>query len=147
MSDYIAPGAFLIAIFSAVLSFFSLQASRAQVRASLFAERMAVFKDVKAFMNPWFREGRPNLKELYLLVDAWERSHFLFDQSVTAFLRKLWKDAVRCDFNQRVINGELNENRQTAARIVSEINELYLVGDAEEPDVFIEAFKIMKMEQ
>ena len=129
------------------MSLYSLKASRDQVRASLFAERMSVFKDVKAFMNPWFRAGRPDLKDLHMLVGARERSQFLFDQSVTAFLRKLWKDAVRCDFHSRVISGEIKEDYQTAVNLVHKINEFYLVGDAEKPDFFIEAFKKMKMEQ
>ena len=147
LSDYIAIAATVIALISVRFSWLSWKASLDQVKASLFSERMAVFKDVKLFMTPWFRDGRPNLKELYLLVYAWERSQFLFEPSVTAFLRKLWKDAVRADFHARIQSNELTGDYAQAVEIVNEINSQYLIGDAEQPDVFVEAFKTMKMEQ
>ena len=147
LSDYIAIAAVVLALVSLRFSWLSWKASIDQVKASLFAERMAVFKDVKTFMNPWFRDGRPNLMDLYLLVNAWGRSQFLFEPSVTTFLRKLWKDAVRADYHARIVSGELNGDHQQSVEIEHEINSQYLIGDAEQPDVFVEAFTSMKMEQ
>ena len=146
-SDYIALGAAVIASLSAVFSFLTWQAALAEVKASLFAERMAVFKDVKSFMVPWFRQGRPDLNELHILVDAWERSQFLFEPSVTAFLRKLWKDAVRAEYHARIQSGELTGDRNRAVDILHKINSQYLFGDAEQPDIFLDAFKMMKIAQ
>ena len=147
LSDYIAIAATVIAPVSVRFSWLSWKASLDQVKASLFSEQMTVFKDVKLFMTPWFREGQPNLKELYLLVNAWERSQFLFEPSVTTFLRKLWKDAVRADYAARIQSGDLKGDYQKAVDIGHEINSIYLIGDAEQPDVFMDAFKSMKMAQ
>jgi hypothetical protein len=64
-----------------------LKVAHIQAQAAIFSERMGIFQAVKEFLGPWFRNGVPDLKELWKLIDAWERSKFLFNQEVTDFLR------------------------------------------------------------
>ena len=42
---------------------------------------------------------------LSVLVGAWSRSHFLCDERVTKYLRKLWLDAVSADYHDKVDQG------------------------------------------
>lgn len=123
-----------------------LQVAQIQAQAAIFSERMAIFQSVKDFLRPWFRDGVPDLGELYKLVDAWERSKFLFDQSVTDFLRQLWKDAVDAQFQHRIIAGEIAGNHNRAVEKNYAYAVKYLGGEADRPDILVEAFKSMKIE-
>ncbi|CEJ84836.1 exported hypothetical protein [Hyphomicrobium sp. GJ21] len=104
----------LLSIFAIVLSGFALLESRKSNRAALFDQRFAVYRDVEKFLGFWARDGRPNLGELRLVIDAWNRSHFLFDGFVTAYLRQLWLDAVQAESDARTVNGEQPGDRNVA---------------------------------
>lgn len=145
MSDIIAGLAATIAVVSLVVSFLSWRSAQAQAKASIYAERFAVFTMTQEFLKPWFRDGRPDLAQLYLIVDAWQRSKFLFEPSVTKFLRQLWRDAVKAEYDWRIIGGELEGDRQKAIEFDQAVKLKYLAGNADEPDALYEAFKEMKV--
>ena len=123
-----------------------LRVAQIQAQAAIFSERMGIFQAVKEFLRPWFRNGVPDLRELYKLADAWERSKFLFDQSVTDFLRQLWKDAVDAQFQHRIIANEIVGDRTRAIEREQIYFAKYLGGEADRPDILVEAFKSMKIE-
>lgn len=122
-----------------------LAVARVQAQAVIFNERMAVFQTVKDFLGPWFRDGFPDNTGLWKLIDAWERSKFLFDQSVTDFLRQLWKDAVSAEYQEKIMRGEISGDYQLAVDMNHVLMTKYLLGSAEEPDILVDAFKSMKI--
>ena len=144
-SDVIASLAFLAACVSLFFSYRSWRTCVVQTQAALFPERYKVFALTKDFLRPWFREGRPDLDQLYILVDAWERSKFLFEPSVTDFLRQMWKDATRAHFHSRVAAGEIEGDKAHAGKVAFDLNLKYLAGSADEPNLLVEAFKSMKI--
>ena len=52
---------------------------------------------------------------------------------------------MNADYHARIVAGEIKGDYQKSVEIEHTINSQYLIGDAEQPDVFIEAFKSMKM--
>lgn len=101
----------LVALFVSALSWHaSVQANR----SSVFDQRFAVYADVEAFLGSWGRDGRPDMRELPRLVQAWNRSHFLFESSVTAYIRKVWLDAVRADYLNKVTSGQVKDDHNAA---------------------------------
>jgi hypothetical protein len=69
---------------------------------------------VEHFIHSWNGLGRPDMAKLPILVDAWNRSHYLFDQPLTDYLRRLWLDASKADWCNRVIAGEVDGDREQA---------------------------------
>lgn len=104
----------LLSIFAIILSGFALLESRKSNRTTIFDQRFAVYRDVEKFLGFWARDGRPNLSELRLVTDAWNRSHFLFDGRVTKYLRQLWLDAIQAESDARIISGEQPGDRNVA---------------------------------
>lgn len=157
LSDYqtliVGLATVIVAVVSTVTTFQSHRTSQLQLRiaqiqaqAAIFSERMGIFQAVKEFLRPWFRDGVPDLRELYKLADAWERSKFLFDLSVTDFIRQLWKDAVDAQFQHRIIADEIVGDRIRAIEKEQIYFAKYLGGEADRPDILVEAFKSMKIE-
>lgn len=103
------------------VSLLSWHASVQANRASIFDQRFAVYSDAEEFIGFWLRDGHPNLEELRLLVGAWNRSHFLFDKPVTRDLRKLWTDAVECDYARKVMAGQAQGDHAAAVQKVYEL--------------------------
>ena len=89
-----------------VISIFSWRVSLHANRAAVFDRRFEVYRDVEKFIGAWQRHGRPDMKLLGDLVDAWNRSHFLFPAQVTTYLRKVWVDATSVDYHTKVAAGE-----------------------------------------
>jgi hypothetical protein len=146
--------ALLVALATAVVGWRShrtaeiqLQIARIQAQAALFNERMQIFQTTKDFLRPWYQNAVPDLNELWKLVDAWQRSKFLFDQSVTIFLRELWKDAVDAKLRHQIIANEVHGDREKAIEIQGRYFTKYLEGEADRPDVLVEAFKSMKIDE
>jgi hypothetical protein len=104
----------LLSIFATVVAGFALLEARKSNRAVVFDQRFAVYRDVEKFLGFWARDGRPNLNELRLVTDAWNRSHFLFDKFVTAYLRELWLDAIQAETDARTVNGDQPGDRNVA---------------------------------
>jgi hypothetical protein len=84
------------------------------VRAAIFERRFAVYVDVQDFMRPWMRDAHPDLAQLPLLVSAWDRSRYLFEPEVTAFIRQIWLDAVRIERDRAILRGEVAGDREQA---------------------------------
>ena len=108
---------------------------------------MQIFQATKDFLRPWYQNAVPDLNELWKLVDAWQRSKFLFDQSVTDFLRQLWIDAVDAKLRHQIIANEVRGDREKAIEIQGRYFTKYLEGDANRPDVLVEAFKSLKIDE
>ncbi len=71
----------------------------------------------------------------------------MFEPSVTKFLRTLWLDAVKADYQWRIIAGELGGDRHKAIEFDYATKLKYLGGTADEPDILVEAFKSMTVEK
>ena len=88
-----------------------------------------MYSDVEKFISSsWGGQGRADLSELSTLVSAWHRSHFLFDDSTTAYIRKLWVDTVQANYHHKVMTGEADGDSGAAAeefhRILRECSDL-----------------------
>jgi hypothetical protein len=110
--------AILTGVVALVVSALSWHASVQANRASIFDQRFAVYEDVEKFISLWMRDGHPDLGHLPMLVRAWNRSHFLFESSVTAYIRKVWLDAGDADYHNKVANGDVQGDRQASIEIV-----------------------------
>lgn len=145
ISEGIAALALVVAAVSLIFSYRSWQVGRVQSQAALFTERFKVFSAAKDFLNPWFRDAKPDLQKLGTLIDAWERSMFLFEPPVTQFLREMWLAAVRANYLDSVIKGEAAGDHGAAVDEKFAIIKKYLAGTADEPHLLVEAFKEMKI--
>src|SRR5687767_2682296 len=87
--------AVIVAIGSLFVSGLALWTSYQSNKATIFEQRFGVYRDAEDFIRAWMQHGDPDFGEpFYKLIDAWNRSHFLFDEPVTAYLRQLWLDAI-----------------------------------------------------
>ncbi len=89
-AELIAITAALFSLGSVLFAALSWQVAKVQAQAALFQERYKVFLAAKEFLRPWFTNGFPDLNGLSNLIEAREKSIFLFDEPVTNFLRHLW---------------------------------------------------------
>jgi hypothetical protein len=96
--NLINGGTLVIAVGALVVSGLSWLTSLRSLRASTFDRRFEVYEDVENFIGAWMKHARPDMGKLPTLVSAWNRSHFLCKKEVTAYLRKLWLDAVRVNY-------------------------------------------------
>lgn len=106
-----AVGISALALF---VSYLSWHASMLSVRAATFDQRFEIYTHAERFLATWIRDARPDLGQLGLITGAWSRSHFLCDESVTRYLRKVWVDGVRANYLHRVMTGEIEGNHQQA---------------------------------
>lgn len=118
--------AIVVGILALLISAMSWRTAIHSNRAAIFSRRFEVYEDVVEFLRPWFRDGRPDLDQLRMLIEAWDRSHFLFDASVTAYIRQLWLDAISVEHDRRVIAGELHGDRQAAIERAHRLTIRYL---------------------
>jgi hypothetical protein len=116
--------ALLVSVAAFAVSVLSWLASIHENRAVLFDRRFEVYRDAEAFIAAWQRHGRPDLALLGKLVDAWNRSHFLFEADVTKFLREVWLDAVKADYCNKVFAGEAVANAEETAAVPAKMLEL-----------------------
>ena len=145
-AELIAITAALFSLGSVLFAALSWQVAKVQAQAALFEERYKVFLAAKEFLRPWFTNGFPDLKGLNNLIEAREKSIFLFDEPVTNFLRHLWLDAITADHDYRVVAGEIEGDRAKAMERLTRLKQKYLFGDADEPPALFEAFKSMKLD-
>jgi hypothetical protein len=80
------------------------------------------------------------------LIEAREKSIFLFDEPVTNFLRHLWLDALVAANDYKIVAGEAEDDRAKAIERSTRLKQKYLFGDADEPPALFEAFKSMKLD-
>ncbi len=104
----------ILSVGALVIAFGALQSSRNSVKASIFDRRFAVYSDVESYLASWMRNGEPDQELLSTLVGAWTRSHFLFEQDVTDYLRKVWTDGVEANYLCSIIKGEANGDYDVA---------------------------------
>jgi hypothetical protein len=121
MDSYINLGALLVATLALLVSILSWRASMLAVRATTFDQRYGVYADAERFLSAWMRDGRPDMSLLSVLVGAWSRSHFLCNERVTRYLRKLWTDAVTADYHEKVVRGETTGDHAQSVKIVHEL--------------------------
>lgn len=114
MSDLISSLSAIVAIAAFAVSFASWRASERSVKAAIFEHRYSIYEDAETFLSAWLRHGRPDMALLGQLVGAWSRSHFVCRPEVTAYLRKLWLDAVNADYLAKVISGEVEGDHNVA---------------------------------
>jgi hypothetical protein len=106
--------AVLIALGALGVSIFSLKASQRTVSATIYEHRYKIYGDAEKFLAAWMRDARSDLTMLGTLVGAWSRSHFLCNAEVTAYLRRIWTDAVRANLlNDQ--NGAMDQAQRAAA--------------------------------
>ena len=145
-AELIAITAALFSLGSMVFAAFTWQTAKVQAQGALFQERYKVFLTAKEFLQPWYANGHPDLNELGKLVEAREKSIFLFDERVTNFLRHLWIDAQVAANDHKIVTGEVEGDRAKAMARAAQFKQRYLFGDAEEPPALFEAFKSMKLD-
>jgi hypothetical protein len=116
--------------------------SKESIKAAAFKERFAVYVDVQEFMRPWMRDGRPDISQLPLIVGAWDRSRFLFEPEVTAFIRQIWLDAVKAEYQSKIVSNEYPGDRDAAIKFVHGCMNRYFGGNGNDPyrDPFYQAF-------
>lgn len=118
-----------IALVALLVALFALHASWHATRAAIFDKRLEVYDKVAAFVGAWGRDGRPNLDNLRDVVRAWELSHFLFEPSVTDYIRALWIDALDADLSKRIAAGQANGDRQRAIQKSHDLLSKYVLED------------------
>jgi hypothetical protein len=74
-------------------------------------------------------------------------AQFLFDQPVTDFLWRMWLDAVAANHDRRIIDHQIEGDRNAAMERAHELNVKYLMGDPDRPHILVEAFAPMKINQ
>jgi hypothetical protein len=109
----LALGGSAIAI---VISIFSWRAAVHANRAALFERRFEIYNNAEEFIDSWMREAKPDVEKLGVLFYAWNRSHFLFEPEVTAYLQKLYLDAIKADQCEKIVAGEAPGNRVEALK-------------------------------
>ncbi len=107
-------GALLIGAVALVVSGLAWRAAVEANRTARFERRFEVYTDVDKFLRPWMRDAHPDLDELPLLIRAWDRSHFLFPQDVTDYLRRLWLDSIQAARCHRILSGEEDGDHKAA---------------------------------
>ena len=123
-----------------------VEAARVQAQAALLPERLAIYEVVKNFLGPWLREGHADLSMLPSLVQAWEKSHFLFDDDVVRFLRQLWLDGVASDMYRKVISEQMQGDRKSAIDKEHALLMKYFGNETGEHAAHIAAFKAMRLD-
>lgn len=98
-------------------------------RAAIYDRRFEVYLDAEKFLGAWTVHGRPDMDLLPTLVAAWGRSHFLFEQAVTDYLRKVWLDALKVQQCGRIIAGEQQGDRNEAITKEYELSIEHLNAD------------------
>jgi hypothetical protein len=88
--------ALIVSIVALLISVLGYRIAQHANRAAIFDRRFEVYEDAEQFVGAWQAHGRSS-EDLSRLVGAWNRSHFLFDDPVTAYLRQLWLDAIDAD--------------------------------------------------
>ena len=121
MDAFLNIFALLIAGLALWVSYLSWRASLLAVRATTFDRRYEVYADAERFLTAWMREGRPDMSLLSVLVGAWSRSHFLCDERVTKYLRKLWLDAVSADYHDKVIREQITGDYQQSVKVMHDL--------------------------
>ena len=121
MDTFIDLGVLIVAAVALVLAYLSWRASLLAVRASTFDRRYEVYADAERFLSAWMRDGRPDMNLLSVIVGAWSRSHFLCNEHVTTYLRKLWLDAVEANFHEKVVRGEATGDRSKSIKLVHDL--------------------------
>ena len=96
----------IIAAGALIVSALSWRASVHAIRASTYDQRYQIYADTEKFLGPWIRDAHPDLGMLHVLIGAWTRSHFLCDPAVTAYLHKVWLDAIAANHARKVMSGE-----------------------------------------
>lgn len=136
-------GPLMVSIIALVVAALSWRAAERSARATAYEKRFEVYRDAEEFVRAWLQRGDPNLDHLGALVDAWNRSHFLFDSSVTAFLRDLWLKALRAHEANSIVLGELDGDRDAALKIKYDL--LRWLGEDSSPlhRAFINHLKIV----
>lgn len=114
--------AIAISAFALIVAVLSWRASIQATRAAIYERRYEVYADAEKFISAWLRDGRPDMDELRTLVGAWSRSHFLFDEKVTVYLRKIWTDAVDADYANKVIAKKAQGDRSNAIEKASALH-------------------------
>ncbi len=113
--------ALIISIVSALVAALSWRAAEQAARATIFDQRFEVYRDAEKFVGLWIRNGRPDIDQLGLIVDAWNRSHFLFDEKVTAHLREVWVDAVKAAEITDALEGGYASDHEKAVKMKHEL--------------------------
>lgn len=115
--------------------------SKESIKAAAFKERFAVYVDVQDFMRPWMQDARPDLSKLHLITSAWDRSRYLYEPEVTAFIRQIWMDAIDAHYQARIMSGELPGDYQAAVEFEHSCLKRYF-GGGNDPyrDPFYQAF-------
>ena len=106
METFVNVLALVVAALALAVSWLSWRASLLGIRASTYDRTYEIYADAERFHGPWMRDARPDMSMLPTLIGAWSRSHFLCSEEVTAYLRKLWLDAIRAEHLSKVIAGE-----------------------------------------
>jgi hypothetical protein len=132
----------LLSVIAIIVAMLSWRAAEKSARATAYERRFDVYRDAEVFVRAWIQLGGPNLDHLGGLVDAWNRSHFLFDSSVTAFLRDLWLKALSAHQANLIVSGELEGDRDAAIKLKYDL--LNWLGDESSPlrRAFIKQLKI-----
>lgn len=114
MNDIPSWIAITLSIIAIIISYKSFQAAKKSIKVSIFDRRFEVYEDTEKFISAWMRDGNPDMNLLSTLVGAWSRSHFLFDDSITIYLRKIWLDSCEAALARDIIDGNADGDRKEA---------------------------------
>lgn len=135
--------AIFVGVVAALVSGLSWRASQQANRAMIFEQRFAVYKDAESFLGTWVQRGTPDIDNgLRGLVDAWNRSHFLFAQDVTDYLRQLWLDAIKANHASHVIAGEYDGDHAQAVQTKFDLTTKHCAEKSPLRQVFVKHMKI-----
>lgn len=88
----------VIAAAALLISWLAWRASDASYRAAIYERRFQIYIAAQGFISAWALYGPPDQAKHSELVGAWDRSHFLFDAKVTAYLWQLRMDANNAEY-------------------------------------------------
>lgn len=143
MDPILSMLALLVSIAAAGIAVLSWRAAVQANKAAIFEQRFSVYRDAEEFVASWVQLGVPDIQnKLRTLVDAWNRSHFLFDEEVTAYLRRLWLDGLEADLAQKIIAGECKGDHQAAVKTKYDLFRVHCADVSPLRQAFVKHMKV-----
>lgn len=143
MESALSVSALIVSTAAVIVSILSWRAAIRANNATIFEQRFAVYRDAEDFIRSWTQHGVPDIDtKLRSLVDAWNRSHLLFDGEVTVYLRKLWLDGLEANLAEHVIRGEHDGDYQAAVDKKYSLLRLHCADESPLRKVFVKHMKV-----
>ena len=111
----------LIAIIALYIAFQQYRTNRDKLRLDLYDRRFALFSAFADLCRSVASSARPGSVELDAFLQFRHKTQFLFDPTVAAFLEKTRLNALRVQYLQKLLDGDLpvGEDRTRASEELS----------------------------